>query len=193
MLIITGMYNTVDPNKEGAFLHQGVQNVGVGAGYTQTAMESVLPGFGSLFVAFALFFFAFTTIVAYYYIAETNIAYLTRQNEKLRSTLMLVLKLAMIVMVVFGCMRTAELAWGLGDMGVGLMAWLNIIAILLLQKTAFACLRDYEAQQAKGLDPVFHPEKLGIKNADYWGGHRAEDNLAEEKAVELQSPVESQR
>lgn len=55
-----------------------------------------------------------------------------------------------------------------GDIGVGLMAWLNIIAILLLNKKAFLCLRDYEKQLAIGLDPVFHPEKLGIKNANYW-------------------------
>jgi AGCS family alanine or glycine:cation symporter len=41
-------------------------------------MDSVFPGFGSYFVAIALFFFAFTTMLAYYYIAETNISYLTR-------------------------------------------------------------------------------------------------------------------
>jgi AGCS family alanine or glycine:cation symporter len=45
---------------------------------TQSAMDSVFPGFGSYFVAIALFFFAFTTMLAYYYIAETNISYLTR-------------------------------------------------------------------------------------------------------------------
>ncbi|MOA63855.1 Amino-acid carrier protein AlsT [compost metagenome] len=70
----------------------------------------------------------------------------------------------------------------MGDIGVGLMAWLNIGAILLLQKTALVCLKDYEAQQAQGLDPVFHPEKLGIKNADYWAGHRSEDNLEQEQS-----------
>jgi AGCS family alanine or glycine:cation symporter len=48
------------------------QNVSVGPGFTQSAMDSVFPGFGSYFVAIALFFFAFTTILAYYYIAETN-------------------------------------------------------------------------------------------------------------------------
>ncbi|MGL4447472.1 MAG: sodium:alanine symporter, partial [Shewanella sp.] len=41
-------------------------------------------------------------------------------------------------------------------------------AILLLQKTAFTCLKDYEQQQAQGLDPTFDPKKLGIKHADYW-------------------------
>jgi len=55
-------------------------------------------------------------------------------------------------------------------MGVGLMAWLNIIAIVMMHKVAFSCLRDYEEQKKAGLDPVFHPEKLGIKNAHYWEG-----------------------
>ena len=48
------------------------------------------------------------------------------------------------------------------------MAWLNIIAIIIMQKTAFLTLTDYEAQIAQGLDPVFDPVKLGIKNADIW-------------------------
>jgi AGCS family alanine or glycine:cation symporter len=90
------------------------------------------------------------------------------------------LKIALMAATVYGTVKTADLAWGLGDIGVGLMAWLNIIAILLLQKTAFICLKDYEAQQAQGLDPVFHPEKLGIKNADYWTGRRSEQNLEQE-------------
>ena len=56
----------------------------------------------------------------------------------------------------------------LGDIGVGLMAWLNIVAILLLQKVAFKCLRDYEAQKKAGKDPQFDPKALGIENAHYW-------------------------
>ncbi|AUZ04660.2 MULTISPECIES: alanine/glycine:cation symporter family protein [Vitreoscilla] len=167
MLIITGMYNTQDPVNEGVFLHHGVPGV-TGAGYTQTAMESVLPGFGSLFVAFALLFFAFTTIIAYYYIAETNISYLVKNNAKLRSLLMQVLKLAMIVMVVFGCIKSADLAWALGDVGVGLMAWLNLIAILILQKPAIAALKDYERQKAQGKDPIYVPEENGVDNAPIW-------------------------
>ncbi len=150
-----------------------------------------MPGFGNIFVAVALFFFAFTTIVAYYYIAETNIAYINRKVQ--RPVLTLLLKVGIIAATVYGTVKTADLAWGLGDLGVGLMAWLNIVAIVLMHKTAFVCLKDYEAQQKEGKDPVFHPEKLGIKNADYWVATAPEDNLAEEKAVELQSPVESQR
>jgi len=42
------------------------------------------------------------------------------------------------------------------------------VAIVLLHKVAFKCLRDYEAQKAAGKDPEFDPQALGIKNADYW-------------------------
>jgi AGCS family alanine or glycine:cation symporter len=79
-----------------------------------------------------------------------------------------VLKLCMIGMTIYGSVKTADVAWALGDMGVGLMAWLNIIAILLMHNMAFKCLRDYEAQKAQGKDPEFNPVALGIKNADYW-------------------------
>lgn len=166
MLLITGLYNVQGP--DGAALHTGVAGVAAGPGYVQTAMEMIMPGFGAIFVAVALFFFAFTTIVAYYYIAETNVIYLTRSIKM--PWLVHGLKAAIIASTVYGTVKTADLAWGLGDMGVGIMAWLNIIAIILMQKMAFACLRDYEAQRKQGLDPQFHPEKLGIKNADYWTG-----------------------
>jgi AGCS family alanine or glycine:cation symporter len=164
MLLITGLYNVEGP--DGAAMYTGIAGIAAGPGYVQTAMESMMPGFGNMFVAIALFFFAFTTIVAYYYIAETNIAFINRKVN--RPWLTFLLKFALMAATVYGTIKTADLAWGLGDIGVGLMAWLNIIAILLLHKTAFTCLKDYEAQKKQGFDPVFSPEKLGIKNADYW-------------------------
>lgn len=176
MLLITGLYNVQGP--EGVALYTGIAGVAAGPGYVQTAMESMMPGFGSYFVAIALFFFAFTTIVAYYYIAETNVAYLNRKIH--RPWLTFVLKIGLMASAVYGTVKTADLAWGLGDIGVGLMAWLNIIAILLLRKTAFTCLKDYEKQLAEGVDPVFHPETLGIKRADYWVNNRAEVNRIRE-------------
>ncbi|HID3460125.1 TPA: alanine/glycine:cation symporter family protein [Serratia marcescens] len=176
MLLITGLYNVQGP--EGAALYTGIAGVAAGPGYVQTAMESMMPGFGSYFVAIALFFFAFTTIVAYYYIAETNVAYLNRKIH--RPWLTFVLKIGLMASAVYGTVKTADLAWGLGDIGVGVMAWLNIIAILLLRKTAFTCLKDYEKQLAEGVDPVFHPETLGIERADYWVNNRAEVNRIRE-------------
>ncbi len=130
MLLITGLYNV--QGVDGAALYTGIAGVAAGPGYVQTAMESMMPGFGNYFVAIALFFFAFTTIIAYYYIAETNIAYINRKIH--RPWLTFLLKLCLMASTVYGTIRTADLAWGLGDIGVGLMARLNIIAIVLLHK-----------------------------------------------------------
>jgi AGCS family alanine or glycine:cation symporter len=118
-------------------------------------------------VALALFFFAFTTIMAYYYMAETNLTYLAGSNRT-HPAAMLVLRLGIMAMVVFGAYHNAKMAWALGDIGVGLMAWLNVVAILILQKPAMLALTDYERQKKQGLDPVFDPDALGIKNADFW-------------------------
>ncbi|NML16521.1 alanine:cation symporter family protein [Azohydromonas sp. G-1-1-14] len=169
MILVTGRYNVQAP--AGGFLVERLPGMETGPGYTQAAVESVLPGFGASFVALALMFFAFTTIVAYYYIAETNVAYINRRVH--RPWLSLVLRFAMLASVTYGAVRSAGVAWDLGDLGVGLMAWLNIVAILILQKPALQCLRDYEAQKRAGLEPVFDPEKLGIRNADLWTRPRA--------------------
>ena len=171
MLLITGLYNV--QGVDGAALYTGIAGVAAGPGYVHTAMESMMPGFGNYFVAIALFCFAFTTIIAYYYIAETNIAYINRKIH--RPWLTFLLKLCLMASTVYGTIRTADLAWGLGDIGVGLMAWLNIIAIVLLHKKAFASLKDYETQNAQGIDPQFDPVRLGIKNADYWLGERRDE------------------
>lgn len=184
MLLITGLYNVQGP--EGAALYTGIAGVAAGPGYVQTAMESMMPGFGNMFVAVALFFFAFTTIVAYYYIAETNIAYINRKVN--RPWLTVLLKVVLMSSTVYGTVKTADLAWGLGDIGVGLMAWLNIVAIILLQKTAFTCLKDYESQQSQGLEPLFDPEKLGIKNADYWVERK---NAGEDRPAQTSQTAET--
>ena len=71
--------------------------------------------------------------------------------------------------VYFGTVRTADTAWAIGDIGVGLMAWTNLIAILLLSKTAMKVWNDYKTKRKQGIeDPNFDPKELGIKNADYW-------------------------
>lgn len=172
MIIFTGMYNVVGPDE--TIMFQGLSGIAPGPGYTQAAIESVLPGFGAAFVGIALFFFAFTTIMAYYYIAETNIAYLTLGKKS--KVPMFVLKVVLLLSTYYGAVRTADLAWALGDVGLGLMVWLNLIAIVMLAKPALKTLKDYEEQKSRGLDPVFDPEKLGIKNADYWTNEYKKDN-----------------
>ncbi|WP_241696126.1 alanine/glycine:cation symporter family protein [Solimonas terrae] len=164
MILSTGMYNVVNP--AGGTLVEQLPGVEAGPGFAQHAVESVLPGYGAGFVAIALLFFAFTTIVAYYYMAETNIAYLNRGGH--RPWTILVLRIGIVAAVVYGCVRSASVAWALGDIGVGLMAWLNVIAILILQKPALLALKDYEAQKKAGKDPQFDPDALGITHAELW-------------------------
>ncbi|MCX7556514.1 alanine/glycine:cation symporter family protein [Xanthomonadaceae bacterium JHOS43] len=164
MILSTGMFNVHAP--DGGMLVEALPGVTAGPGFAQAAVESVMPGWGASFVALALFFFAFTTIVAYYYMAETNIAYINRKVH--RPWMVFVLRVGILATVTFGCVRTADMAWTLGDIGVGLMAWLNIVAILILQKPALACLRDFEAQKKAGKDPTFDPDALGIRNAGFW-------------------------
>ena len=53
------------------------------------------------------------------------------------------------------------------------MAWLNIIAILLLSKKGFALLKDYEEQLKEGKEPVFVPEKFGINDKTGVGEKKA--------------------
>ncbi|RLD25253.1 MAG: sodium:alanine symporter [Bacteroidetes bacterium] len=164
MILFTGSYNVIDP--DGVYLVESLAGVNYGPEYTQHAVESVFPGIGKGFVAISLLFFAFTTLMAYYYMAETNVSYLsTQRNHK---WLINLLRIMTLITVYYATTITAGAVWTLGDIGVGIMAFLNIIAILFLQKPALKALKDYMQQKKEGKDPVFDPTKLGIKNADFW-------------------------
>jgi alanine or glycine:cation symporter, AGCS family len=164
MILLTGLYNV--ESADGGFLYQGLAGVEAGPGYVQAAFDTVLPGFGSSILAVALLFFAFTTIVAYYYIAETNVMYINRKVH--RPWLANLLKVLVVTSVIYGGVKSADIAWALGDVGVGIMAWLNIVAIIILQRPALVALKDYENQIRSGVDPVFDPQALGIEKADFW-------------------------
>lgn len=164
MILFTGQYNVVDP--QGGFLIENIPNMSIGPEYTQHAVSKHFPTLGSGFVAISLLFFAFTTIMAYYYIAETNLSYLDKKNKR---WLVWALRILLLAATFYGSVKTAKAAWTLGDIGVGLMAWLNVIAILLLRKPAMKLWKDYQRQRKAGKDPVYraeeHPE---IKNTTEW-------------------------
>ena len=164
MILLTGLYNV--EGADGTYLYQGLPGVDVGPAYVQAAFDTVMPGFGSSVLAIALLFFAFTTIVAYYYIAETNVMFINRKVH--RPWLANLLKVLVLTSVMYGGLKSADLAWALGDVGVGLMAWLNIVAIIILQRPALVALKDYEQQLDAGIDPSFDPQALGIAKADFW-------------------------
>jgi AGCS family alanine or glycine:cation symporter len=170
MILATGTYNVLRP--DGSLIVNGLPGAETGPAFTQAAVDSAVPGFGASFVALALMFFAFTTIVAYYYMAETNIQYINRKLH--RPWTRHALKIALIASVALGAIRSADTTWALGDLGVGLMAWLNIIAIVILQRPALVALKDYERQKRAGVAPAFDAEALGIRHAELWRGADAE-------------------
>ena len=173
IIISTDMYKVFEGQSEdGAVVYDGSlpDGVPVGPGFVQEGLNSFSAGLGPSFIALAIMFFAFTTVLAYYYMAETNSVYLNRwvKNEGARKAIIWGLRVLIIAAVFIGATTTPGNAWALGDIGVGATAWLNIVAILFLQVPALKCLWDYRRQKKAGIDPHFDPEALGIKNADFW-------------------------
>lgn len=175
MIMMTGSYNTYYEGSKKVIV-ENLSKLGIpdiGPAYTQHAVDTLIPGFGSAFVAVALFFFAFTTLMAYYYIAEVNLTYLVKKFNKGNSseTATNILRFVILFMTAYGCIKSAALAWAMGDLGVGLMAWLNLIAIALLSNIVIKCFKDYERQMKLGIprdEITFDPTPLGIKNATFW-------------------------
>lgn len=165
MILLTGMYD-VRPDG-GAPLVTNLENAEPST-YTQLAVESILPGFGAAFLAIALFFFCFTTVMSYYYKAETCLVFINKDRFKKLTWPTHVLKIVLLGMIFYGSLASADFAWALGDLGMGSMAWLNLITILFLTKPALKVFKDYERQRKEGIDPVFDPVKLGIKDAEFW-------------------------
>lgn len=127
-----------------------------GVQLTQHALTNEIGAAGSIFIAVALFFFAFSSILGNYYYGEANIRYLTGRKWILNTYRILVGG-----MVLFGALATLDLAWSLADITMGLMALCNLIAISLLGKYAFKLLEDYRTQKRNGIkDPVFTKDRL---------------------------------
>lgn len=176
MILTMGTYNIQNETTK-EFIVQNVDpsiaEIGTPA-FTQMALETTFGSFGNHFIAVAIFFFAFTTILAYYYIAEVNVAYLTRRMKASTQKLgVWIPKISVLLVVAYGSLNSAGYIWNMGDIGVGMTAWLNIVGILLmfafLTKPTLNALRDYEEQKKAGVtNYTFDPVKLGIKGATFW-------------------------
>lgn len=168
LILASGAYNVFDPRDASgvAMLVAQVPGLEAGPRFVQHAVETALPGFGTAFIALAILPFAFSTILALYYNAETNVVYLCRNQH--RPWVLRLFQLAFLGVATWSAINSATVAWSLGDIGVGLMSWLNIIALLLLQKPALAALRDYEKSRRAGVDPVFDPKAAGVAKAELW-------------------------
>ena len=125
---------------------------------TQKAIDASLGtghAFGSIFVAVAIMFFAFTSIVANYYYGETNIRFIRDSDALIR-----LYRVAVGAMVYFGAIWSLDLVWGFADITMALMTLCNLAAILTLGRYALAALRDYSAQRRRGLDPVYRSSTI---------------------------------
>ena len=127
-----------------------------GVQLTQMALDNEIGSGGSLYVAIAILFFAFSSIIGNYYYGEANLRYITHNK-----VVMTVFRLMTGAMVMFGALASLDLAWSLADVCMGLMTICNLIAIVLLGKYAFRLLEDYLEQKRRGIkDPVFTKDKM---------------------------------
>nr|WP_284676547.1 alanine/glycine:cation symporter family protein [Vibrio sinus] len=140
---------------------------------TQQALSAQVGDWGSIFVAIAIFFFAFTSIIANYHYAETNLIFLEHNNKKG----ILFFRFAVMAMVMFGSLATLPTVWSLADVSMGMMAIVNLVAIILLSGVVVKLAKDYNRQLAAGKLPTFdareYPELQSQLEEGVW------DNLAE--------------
>ena len=110
-----------------------------------------------IFIAIAVLFFAFSSIIGNYYYGEANIMFLTRKKWVLQVFRFL----SGGVMVMMGALASLDVVWSLGEVFMAILTLCNLIAIVLLGKYAFKLLADYRAQKKKGIkSPTFMKSML---------------------------------
>ena len=142
IILISGLYQVPELN---------------GIALTQSALQSEVGNVGPIFVAIAIFLFAFSSIIGNYYYGEANIRFITDN-----SSVMTIYRLCSGgLMVVFGAIASFELVWNIVDFFMAFLTACNLIAIVLLGRYAFQLLDDYRQQKKKGIkEPVFHRSQL---------------------------------
>ena len=138
IILISGLYDVSELN---------------GIALTQSALQSEVGSVGPVFVAIAIFMFAFSSIIGNYYYGEANIRFITQSTKVM--TIYRILSAG--VMVIFGAMASFELVWNIVDFFMAFLTACNLIAIVLLGRYAFRLLDDYRRQKRQGIkEPVFH-------------------------------------
>ena len=142
IILISGLYNVPELN---------------GIALTQSALQSEVGSAGPVFVAIAIFLFAFSSIIGNYYYGEANIRFITPNT-----TVMTMYRICSAgVMVMFGALASFELVWNIVDFFMAFLTACNLIAIVLLGRYAFRLLDDYRSQKCQGIKtPTFHRSQL---------------------------------
>ncbi len=121
-----------------------------GTQLTQAAMVHHIGGAGGYFIAVAIFFFAFTSIIGNYSYSEMALAFLGVGN----AAGLLILRVAVLVMVVWGSLQAVATVFDIADASMGLMATINLIAVVALSGTVVKLTKDYFDQRRQGKEPV---------------------------------------
>lgn len=143
-----------------------------GAEITQEAFTIAFGPLGQKFLAISLTFFAFTTIIGWYYFGENNIRFLFRGKGSLR-----VYQGIVILFIILGSYQKVDLVWGLADMFNGIMVIPNIIGIAFLAKHSREILKDYDRQMASGQELHYNYE------FDYRREDKEEDRRSAEHRI----------
>lgn len=139
---------------------------------TQTSLGVHVGEWAPYFLAIAILFFSFSSIIGNYYYGETNIEFI--KTNKIWLTLY---RFGVLAMVMFGTLAKVDLVWNMADLFMGMMAVINLIVIFLLGKVAFKTLDDYTEQRKRGLDPIFKASTIpGLKGAECWEDEKVIDH-----------------
>ncbi|MGG1397557.1 alanine/glycine:cation symporter family protein [Bacillus salipaludis] len=135
-----------------------------GIALTQAALSEHVGSWASGCLAIFVFLFGFGALIGNYYYGETNIRFLSKSKVWL-----MIYRISVLAMIVFGSIAKVQFVWDMADLFMGFMVIVNLIAILLLSKVAFAALQDYMKQKKAGKDPVFYKDSIeGIQNVECW-------------------------
>lgn len=189
MILVTKSYNVVNP--DGSFITSFIEGGGYDVFVTQS-INSGITGFGTFFVTLAMFLFTFTTIMAYS-MYLSRIYYFFFSNKTSQPIVKLVNKLInifTICLAFFGPLINSGTIWNLASALCGLLSLVNLLCLAFLFKPGIKSLKDYERQLQKGIDPVFIPEKCGIKGAELWDSIIKEEYAEELKAYKKAFPEE---
>ncbi|MEI5908299.1 alanine/glycine:cation symporter family protein [Bacillus spongiae] len=130
----------------------------------QAAMSDHFSSWAGMFLAVAIFTFAFSSIIGSYYYGEANLPFISESKGAL-----FVYRVLALGMIVFGAVMQLDIVWGLADLAMALMALTNLIAIGILAPIAFKALDNYMQQRKAGLDPVFYADDIeGLKGVESW-------------------------
>ena len=139
-----------------------------GTQLTQDAMQSHIGEFGAYFIAIAILFFAFTSIVANYTYAENALIHLGGDNN----VAITLLRTAVLGMVIWGGYEAVVTVFNAADASMGLMATINLVAIVMLSGTVVKLTKDYLAQRKQGQVPHFkskdYPELHEKIDSNIW-------------------------